>query len=52
MIKELSKEMTDDILSEFPQLQQLNLSQNGNYIICVTYDIIEISLIENLERFT
>ncbi len=30
MIKELSKALIDQILEEFPQLQTLNLSNNGN----------------------
>ena len=36
MIKELSKALIEQILEEFPQLQTLNLSNNGKHLSITT----------------
>jgi hypothetical protein len=35
MIKELSKALIEQILEEFPELQTLNLSNNGKLLSCM-----------------
>ena len=50
MIKRLTLEFVDRILTDFPALEKLNLSNNGKFFNS-TYSL-EITRIENLERFS
>jgi len=48
MIKELTKELVDHVLREFPQLQTLSLCDNGKFPVKYCSDI---SKIENMSGF-
>ena len=53
MIKRLSPDFTDRIFEDYPTLENLNLSNNGNFsLINLLYDEIEIAIIENLDKFS
>ena len=51
MIKELSVEFLANIHAQYPDAQVLNFENNGNKMFSLISECIEISIIQNLEKF-